>query len=1061
MRSERKKIPAYLVKENYQGRKIRVKGEIVSLNESEQTANMVMMGKLYKDIPASNIVINEAFMDDLKAMGRKARDFGKRAVDKVVDTAKNAWSNVFTTIKKVKGKLVALFGNQVRSNSPLLIAQQFKSRPGFGIWLPQSELQLAEDYGIHVENSDPDEVIQESAESIKEINDFLRLFVRNYRGSEMSLEESWGSEKARLKRIDEAWGKTVRMVEFNKRLNTGEWPACPPTKWSRREALNEAEAESQDDSNWAEDVARGGAASSSKVMNVSLDEAVDMIYSNLTNLIASGDPTSDDNKPMCVWGPPGIGKTVGIKSLVKSMQRFAGKAISTLSDLDNNSSNNSSEEIQKLQQEIKDILKSKGGYRSKATEDKIAKIEAKIRSLQTVSNPSMLYSLDDDIYDEAVEKLGDKLDDYTTYDAEWDTDIIVNPAEIYITCTGMTKDSFSLPSFTNEDVNTLTQEQKIDNLRKKFGKFNIDIDSKLKGENGDKFLQQIDKSFSSKTVLEIPKAWLPMYMPTGDEEIDKVLDEETYTMRGMAGSETCNCGVLFIDELSRVAGDVMNILMQLIQQRTYEGGWKLGRKWYIVFASNRLGDMDAKLAREFSWENAFGRRLMHCNILPKRSEWLKWAKSINPNTGKPNIEIEWIIQLLGGDTDEVNDADDAKNKLWLDLNDINPISGENLQKNTKGQRFTGGANPASWTAVSQKLAYINMFKEMYNDPENFRYPNGEPLSDREKKKIERYKQKNEIPPQIRGWITKDSLRNGKFDVNNFNDIMKVVQGIIGTDKGIKDAIEELMDYKKFWTPKRCKEVCTKGKTSDPADNRSDILPTWKQNLEYIDEIFQMILKEAKTLMDTSKGMEEVRDLAISYIKELEAAQKKQKEIGGDFDCPTYNAYLADNSIDYAGLGFKKNSGKAGRNRNPLSASMAYYLLSTKMLGPKNKSAVKDINNIFQNIIDYSILVAEQKQKNAGATELNTQTLGLLIGDKSSKYTDGVIYQAFNEWFLVPAQQYMQEISFEDAELDGHDEDEWLDAIRGFAATLLSVYMNYFVYKKPNELYKDVKSANEI
>ena len=30
MRSERKKIPAYLVKENYQGRKIRVKGENVN-----------------------------------------------------------------------------------------------------------------------------------------------------------------------------------------------------------------------------------------------------------------------------------------------------------------------------------------------------------------------------------------------------------------------------------------------------------------------------------------------------------------------------------------------------------------------------------------------------------------------------------------------------------------------------------------------------------------------------------------------------------------------------------------------------------------------------------------------------------------------------------------------------------------------------------------------------------------------------------------------------------------------------------------------------------------------
>jgi hypothetical protein len=1058
MKVQKKKtrVPAYLVKENYNGRRVKVRGEILSLNESEMTADMMLMGKIYKDIPSTNIQVNEAFLDDLKGMWNKGVSKTREVVNKGIEKGKQILNNVFTVIKKVKGKLVSLFGNQVRSNSPLLIAQQFKNEEGFGIWLPASELQLAQEYGIRVQNSDVDEAVQESAESIQEINDFLRLFAKNYRGSEMSIEESWGSEKAKLKRIDEAWGKAVRMVEFNTRLNTGEWPAYPATKWSRREALNEAERESEEDAEWAEKVARGGSAASSKVQNISLDQAVNIIYSNLTNLLRSGDPTSDDNKPLCIWGPPGIGKTVGIKSLIKSMQRFAGKAIETLSDLGGGVSGDSSDEIKKLEQEKKDILRSKGGYKSKATTAKIEQIDAKIKSLQTTSNPSMLYNLSDETYDEAVDKLGDELDDYTTYDEGWDTDVVLNPAEIYITCTGMTKDSFSLPSFTNEGE-IPKKEELIANLEKKFKPFNIDIQAKINGENGDKFLSQLDKSFSSKTVLEIPKAWLPMYMPTGDEEIDRILDEETYTMRGMAGSESCNCGVLFIDELSRVSGDVMNILMQLIQQRTYEGGWTLGRKWYIVFASNRLGDMDKHLAAQFSWENAFGRRLMHCNILPKRSEWIKWARSINPNTGKPNIEIDWIIQLLDGPDD-----DEQKNKLWLDLNDIDPITGENLSaKGKKGTRFTGGANPASWTAVSQKLAYINMFKDMYNDPEGFRYPNGEPLTDREKKKIIRYKQKGELPMEIRGYVTDGSLRGGKLDTKNFNDIMLVVQSIIGTDKDIKDAIEELLDYKSFWTPKRCQEVCKKGKTSDPADNQYKTLPTWKKNLVYIDEIFNLILNEgARPLMDMTSGMEEVRDLAIDYIKEIVDAQANQKANGGAFSCPTYDAYIADNSIDYAGLGFQRNHGKLGKSKNPLSPSMAYYLLSSKMLG-KNKTALNDINTIFQNIINYAIMVAEQIQKNAGASEINTQLLGMLIGDAASKYTNGTIYQAFNDWFLRPANKYMSEISFEDVDLHGHDEDAWLEEIRNFAAQLLSVYMNYFVYEKPNALYKEVLGKNEI
>lgn len=1056
MKVQKKKtrVPAYLVKENYNGRRVKVRGEILSLNESEMTADMMLMGKIYRDIPSTNIQINEAFMDDLKSLAGK----GKAALKKGIEGSKKLLNNMFTVIKKVKGKLVALFGNQVRSNSPLLIAQQFKNEEGFGIWLPESELQLAQEYGIHVQNPDVDEVVQESAESIQEINDFLRMFTKNYRGSEMSIEESWGSEKAKLKRIDEAWGKTVRMVEFNTRLNTGKWPAYPATKWSRREALNEAERESEEDAEWAQLVNRGGAPESAKVENVSLDEAVDMIYSNLTKLLNGADPAANNCLPLCIWGPPGIGKTVGIRSLIKSMRRFAGKAIGALSNIDGGISGDFAEEIKKLEQEKKDILRSKGGYKSKATREKLEAIDDKIKLLKTgkPTNPSILYNINDETFDEAFDKLGYELAKYTTWDEGWNTNIVLNPAEIYTPLTNLTKDSFSLPSFTNEG-DIPKKEELIANLEKKFKPFNIDIQSKINGENGDKFLGQLDRSFSSKTVLEIPKAWLPMYMPTGDEEIDRILDEETYTMRGAAGAETCNCGILFLDELSRVppGGEVMNILMQLIQQRTYEGGWTLGRKWYIVFASNRKGDMDKHIAQAFSWEPAFGRRLIHCNVLPKRSEWIKWARSINPNTGKPNIEIEWIIQLLDGPDD-----DEQKNKLWLNLNDIDPITGENLSgKGNKGIRFTGAANPASWTSISDMLAYVNMFKEMYNDPEGFRYPNGEPLSNMDKKKMILFKQHGEIPPQIRGLVSRDSLRGGKLDPKNFKDIRLIVQSIIGTDKYIIDAIEELLDYKSFWTPKRCQEVCKKGKTSDPEDNQYKNLPTWKKNLEYIDEIFNLILNEgAKPLMDMTSGMEEVRDLAIDYIKELVDA--KAQPGGIPQNSSTYKAYLADNSIDYAGLGFQRNHGKLGRSKNPLSPSMAYYLLSSKMLG-KNKTALNDINTIFQNIINYAIMVAEQIQKNAGASEINTQLLGKLIGDAACKYTNGTIYQAFNDWFLRPANKYMSEISFEDVDLHGHDEDEWLKDIRDFAALLLTVYMNYFVYEKPNALYKEVLGKNEI
>lgn len=92
--------------------------------------------------------------------------------------------------------------------------------------------------------------------------------------------------------------------------------------------------------------------------------------------------------------------------------------------------------------------------------------------------------------------------------------------------------------------------------------------------------------------------------------------------------------------------------------------------------------------------------------------WMQWAKMPNEN-GESNIH-PWVTSFLEKHPD-----------YWLTLTD--------------------GGYPLGWKGVSSVLARVEKDVEMYNDPENFRYPNGEPLSYREKKKIERYKSRNEIP----------------------------------------------------------------------------------------------------------------------------------------------------------------------------------------------------------------------------------------------------------------------------------------------------------------------------
>jgi len=95
--------------------------------------------------------------------------------------------------------------------------------------------------------------------------------------------------------------------------------------------------------------------------------------------------------------------------------------------------------------------------------------------------------------------------------------------------------------------------------------------------------------------------------------------------------------------------------------------------------------------------------------------WMQWAKMSNEN-GKSNIH-PWVISFLEKHPD-----------YWLALTD--------------------GGYPLGWKGVSGVLARVEKDVDMYNDPDNFVYPNGEPLTNREKNKIERYKQRGELPIEL-------------------------------------------------------------------------------------------------------------------------------------------------------------------------------------------------------------------------------------------------------------------------------------------------------------------------
>lgn len=183
---------------------------------------------------------------------------------------------------------------------------------------------------------------------------------------------------------------------------------------------------------------------------------------------------------------------------------------------------------------------------------------------------------------------------------------------IVVNAMTMRKDDFTLPG-----VRTVTRKVKLAN-----------------GKNRDFDVQQ---------AVELAKNWLPMYDPnmaSEDEGItEEVLDD---LMNGGDGSGNGKGGFIFIDELSRVSPDVMDVLMQFVQSRTL-GHQRLGSKWMIIAAANRLSDMGERGDRVM-WEAAYTGRFSHVNFVPTFEDWIRWAEG-KRGDGKQKIHPT-IISFL-------------------------------------------------------------------------------------------------------------------------------------------------------------------------------------------------------------------------------------------------------------------------------------------------------------------------------------------------------------------------------------------------------------------------------
>ena len=149
---------------------------------------------------------------------------------------------------------------------------------------------------------------------------------------------------------------------------------------------------------------------------------------------------------------------------------------------------------------------------------------------------------------------------------------------------------------------------------------------------------------------DAPKNWLPSWRKTGNDKIDKMLDDYSnggvYMDKDGHTYKTGGGGIILFDELLRCDPDVFKQLMNFLLDRELNG-WRLGSKWAIIACSNRPCD-DAEVAEVWnSWSAtpaAKDRWEGFYQLIPDPESWKKWAR-------KKGCD-ELILEFIFDDNDE-------------------------------------------------------------------------------------------------------------------------------------------------------------------------------------------------------------------------------------------------------------------------------------------------------------------------------------------------------------------------------------------------------------------------
>lgn len=708
---------------DYKGHKVRLYGTVVGINEGDKTANMVFEnGVSANGIPMEVIQIDEASLEGIKNAAHRAWGWLKGKFEVIGGMVKKIWNGIAIPFNR------AVNIGQVAANGSL--------PSGVGFYPSPQAYAEAQDAGVKISEQNAPDRDGEDSNGWNE-DEAYRKFWRNIFGKVIKFKNESNSEVTGkvikdfyLKEVKESYGDFAYeslksnpwlndffgldndVNEMEEYIENGAVQSLLEMRDSGEPGLDSFRSENIREVGMGEIVSRimtqlkaafqagefnfeneageqlkykmmGDWAESefNRLVSQGLDEetAEEQAMDYAEDLFKQFKKSSVGAKPVMVWGAPGIGKTSIIQQ-TRSMFKKATVGEGTEGDTSGYNINMIEVVLSKMTADDF-TLPTKGEDEITGDSKVVNAIQSWIPCWQVSGNKDL-----DKLRDRAAnlkmntsQVLKDKGIDIKGDIENWKQGAPKN-VNLYRNDNADTKLSGMV---VNDRDSINDDEDRIQTAEE----FNQELENAMKKTKRGRKKSNVSESFSERLKNRKKK-------------------NEDYQLT--------DGGVIFFDELTRAPKGVMNVIMNLINDRKVGEGWVLGSHWIIVCAANRFYEMTQV---ENTWEKAFGTRFIQMTFVPKWEDWKNWAMGyrFDPVAGRYDTSKKGPNKIDQEIIDFLETAKQAGIDAWYEKTNDN-IDGDRAAKIY--------ANPRSWQTASDLMVAraqeLNPGKPYIRDPKTGR-----------------------------------------------------------------------------------------------------------------------------------------------------------------------------------------------------------------------------------------------------------------------------------------------------------------------------------------------------